>query len=185
MSKAHTPPPPPSLSPWQQEQAATLIRSVRERLLAEDPDIAADPDLWRDTLDGETDAIDLIRAFIRAAIDADMLAEAARKRQAEIAARADRAERRKHAFRAAALGLMDLAGIARLPEPDFTARIQAGQPYLAELDVDAIPSDYVDVEVTVTRRPLKDRILADLKSGQTIPGARLLRGVAFLVVNRK
>jgi hypothetical protein len=34
----------PTLSPWQQEQAATLIRSVRERLLAEDPDIAADPD---------------------------------------------------------------------------------------------------------------------------------------------
>ena len=86
MSKSHIPAPPPSLSPWQQEQAATLIRSVRERLLAEDPDIAADPDLWRDTLDGESDAIDLIRNLIRASIDADLLAEATRKRQAEIAA---------------------------------------------------------------------------------------------------
>ena len=53
---------------------ATLIRSVRERLLAEDPDIAADPDLWRDTFDGESDAIDLIRNLIRASIDADPLA---------------------------------------------------------------------------------------------------------------
>jgi hypothetical protein len=48
MSPPHTP---PSLTPSQQEQAATLIKSVRARLLAEDPDLAADPDLWRDTLD--------------------------------------------------------------------------------------------------------------------------------------
>jgi Siphovirus Gp157 len=185
MSKPHIPPPAPTLAPWQQQQAATLIRSVRERLLAEDPDIAADPDLWRDTLDGESDAIDLIRNLIRASIEADLLAEATRKRQAEIAARAARAERRKQAFRAAAFALMDLAGIARLPEPDFVARIQPGQPQLAELDVDALPPDYVDVEVTVTRRPLRDRILAALKAGQTIPGASLLRGLPFLVVNRK
>jgi hypothetical protein len=39
--------------------------------------------------------------------------------------------------------------------------------------------------VTVTRRPLRDRLLADLKAGQTIPGASLLRGLPFLVVNRK
>jgi hypothetical protein len=52
---------------------------------------------------------------------------------------------------------MDLAGLTRLPEPDFVARIQAGQPLLGPLDLDNLPSDYVDVEVTVTRRPLKDR----------------------------
>ena len=79
--------------------------------------------------------------LIRASIDADLLAEATRKRQAEIAARADRAERRKQAFRAAAFALMDLAGIARLPEPDFCARIQPGQPHLAELDLDALPPE--------------------------------------------
>jgi hypothetical protein len=43
----------------------------------------------------------------------------------------------------------------------------------------------VDIEVTVTRRPLKERILAGLKAGQTIPGAKLLRGLPFLVINRK
>ncbi len=184
MSKTHIPPPPPSLAPWQQEQAATLIRSVRERLLAEDSDIAQDPDLWRDMLDGESDAIDLIRNLIRASIDADILAEATRKRQAEIAGRAERAERRKLAFRAAAMGLMDLAGLTRLPEADFVARIQAGQPYLGQLDLDALPSDYVDVEVTVTRRPLKDRITAALKAGQTIPGAQLRQGSPFIVIKR-
>jgi len=131
MSKSQPPPPPPpTLSPYQQEQAATLIRSVRERLLAEDPDIADDPDLWRDTLDGESDAVDLIRNLVR-------------------------------------------------------ARIQAGQPHLGDLDAETLPSDYVEVEVTVTRRPLKDRLLADLRAGQTIPGASLLPGMPFLVITRK
>jgi hypothetical protein len=182
MSKTHIPPPPPSLAPWQQEQAATLIRSVRERLLAEDPDIAADPNLWRDMLDGESDAIDLIRNLVRASIDADILAEATRKRQAEIASRA---ERRKLAFRAAAMGLMELAGLTRLPEPDFTARVQAGQPHLGQIDLDALPPDVVEVDVTVTRRPLKDRLLAALKAGQSIPGAQLRPGTPFIVISRK
>jgi Siphovirus Gp157 len=185
MSKPTPPPPPPTLAPHQRAQAAILIQAVKARLLAEDPDIADDPDLLRDMLDGESDAVDLIRALIRASIDADLLAEATRKRQAEIAGRAERAERRKLAFRAAAFALMDLAGIVRLPEPDFLARIQAGQPHLGELDLDALPPDYVEVEVEVSRRPLKERILADLKAGQTIPGAKLLRGLPFIVINRK
>jgi hypothetical protein len=113
-----------------------------------------------------------------------MLAEATRQRQAEIAARAERAERRKQAFRAAALNLMDLAGIARLPEADFTARIQVGQPSLGHLDLDALPPDFVETEVVVTRRPLKDRILAALKAGQTIPGAQLRTGAPFIVIKR-
>jgi hypothetical protein len=71
-------------------------------------------DLWCDTLDGGSDAIDLIRNLIRASIDADLTAEAARKRRDEITARAERAERRKQAFRAAAFALMAIAGVARL-----------------------------------------------------------------------
>jgi Siphovirus Gp157 len=183
MSQSHTSP--PTLAPHQQEQAATLIKSVRARLLAEDPDLAADPDLWRDTLDGESDAVELIRALIRASIDAELLAAAARTRAAEIAGRAARAERRQQTFRAAAFALMDLAGVTRLPEPDFLARIQEGAPQLGELREDALPADYVAVEISVTRRPRKDKILADLKAGKAIPGAALSRGLPFLVIHRK
>ena len=152
--------------------------------LAECPDLDEDPKLWLDTLDGQTDAVDTIRQLIRASIDADLLAEATRQRQAEITARVERAERRKQAFRAAAVSLMDLAGIARLPEPDFSARVQAGQSHLGPIDLDALPPEFVDTEVVVTRRPLKDRILAALKAGQTVAGAQLRHGSPFLVVKR-
>src|SRR3954447_8592422 len=103
MTKPCTLPPPPSLAPAQQAQAAALIVTLKQRLLAECPDLDEDPKLWLDTLDGQTDAVDTIRSLIRAPIDADVLAEATRQRQAEIAARAERAERRKQAFRAAAV----------------------------------------------------------------------------------
>jgi hypothetical protein len=135
MSKHIPPPAPPSLAPHQQAQAATLITALKAHLFAEDLDLTADETLWRDIVDGETDALDLIRALIRASIDADLTAEAARQRQTEIA---DRAERRKQTFRTATLGLMDLAGLTRLPEPDFTARVQAGQARLGDLDPNAL-----------------------------------------------
>src|SRR5690348_15039278 len=99
MNKTHIPPPPPSLSPQQRAQTAGLIVTLKRRLLDECPDLLDDPKLWLDTLDGQSDAIDVIRSLIRASIDADVLAEAIRKRQAEIAERAERAERRKQAFR--------------------------------------------------------------------------------------
>ena len=40
---------------------------------------------------------------------------------------------------AAAVALMDLAGIAKLPEPDFTARVQAGQLHVGQLDLGPAP----------------------------------------------
>ena len=123
----HIPPPTFSLSPHQRAQAAGVLTTLRRRLLEQCPDLMDDPRAWLDTLDGETDAIDVIRNLIRASIDADVLAEATRKRQAEIAARAERVEHRKQAFRDAAVALMDAGGITKLPEPDFTARVQAGQ----------------------------------------------------------
>src|SRR3954471_14245147 len=185
MSKTHIPPPPPSLAPHQQAQAAALIATLKRRLLDDCPDLLDDPKLWLDTLDGESDAIDTIRSLISASIEADLLGEAIRKRQAEIADRADRAERRKQAFRAAALSLMEIAGVSRLPEADFVARVQAGQTSLGPIDLDALPPEFVDTEVVVIRKPIKDQLLAALKAGQTIPGAQLRTGTPFIVVSRK
>lgn len=185
MAKLRTQPPPPSLAPAQRAQAAALIVTLKQRLLAECPDLEEDPKLWLDTLDGQTDAVDLIRNLIRASIDADVLGEATRKREAEIAARAERAERRKQAFRTAATELMNLAGLTRLPEPDFNARVQPGQTSLGQVDLDVLPPEFVDTEVVVTRKPIKDRLLAALKAGQAVPGAQLRTGAPFIVISRK
>jgi hypothetical protein len=48
-----------------------------------------------------------------------------------------------------------------------------------------LPPEFIDTEVVVTRRPLKDRLTAALKAGQTIPGAQLRTGAPFIVISRK
>jgi hypothetical protein len=98
-------------------------------------------------------AIDPIRNFIRASIDAHLLAaEAIRKRQAEITGRAERVERRKQAFRTAAHGAH---GTRRHQPacPNLTLS-PASSPAtdLGQLNLSALPSDYVDVEVTGLRQ---------------------------------
>lgn len=185
MTKTHIPPPQFSLSPHQRAQAAGLLTTLRRRLLEQCPDLMDDPRAWLDTLDGQSDAIDVIRNLIRASIDADVLAEATRKRQAEIGERAERIEQRKQVFRDAARALMEAGGIVKLPEPDFTARIQAGQTSLGPVDLDTLPPEFVDTEVVVTRKPIKDRLTAALKAGQTIAGAQLRTGAPFIVISRK
>lgn len=181
---ARKPPAYPVLSPYQQEQAIAMVDSIRERLLAEDPDIANDPELLRDMIDGETDAIDILRSFLRASIDADKMAEAAKNRASEIAQRAARFAKRKDAFRAAAFALMDVAGIRSVPEADFLARVQDGKSRIADsLDVNKLPDEYVEIEIV--RKPKMGKILEDLLAGETIPGADLANGVPFLVVQSK
>ncbi len=101
MNNPFIPPLPPALTPPQQGQAAAYIATARARLLADDPE------LLPDILDGESDAI---RGLIRASTDAELFAESARTRQAELAAGAECAERRRLAFWSAALALMEIAG---------------------------------------------------------------------------
>ena len=84
-------------------------------------------------LDGESDAN---RGLSRVSIDTDLFAEAARTRQAELAARA---ERRRQAFRSATLALREIAGSARLSKPDFATRVQTGVMKLGEFDPEALP----------------------------------------------
>jgi hypothetical protein len=80
---------------------------------------------------------------------------------------------------------MNLAGIDKLPEPDFSARVQAGHQSLGPVDLDALAQEFVDTEAVVTRKPLKDRITAALKSGQIVPGTLLRTGAPSIVVTRK
>lgn len=81
---------------------------------------------------------------------------------------------------------MQVAGVDKIPDPAFSARVRKGQQHLNDLDVAALPDDYVEVEVEVmvARKPKRDRILADLKAGQAIPGASLRAANPYLVINR-
>jgi hypothetical protein len=162
-----------------------MIGAFKARMASEDPSVFGDEELWRDSLEGETDAIDVIRRFVRASIYYDHMGEAAEKMAASIRSRAQRFEKRKQEFRSAAFALMDLAEVSTLPEPDFLARIQQGKRGLnrASLNVDALPSEYVETKVVKT--PKTAEIVEALQNGEVIDGAELTNGSRFLVIQTK
>lgn len=169
-------------SPYQLEQAMSVLLSVRQRLLEEDPDIADDERLMTDMLEGETgDAMEVLHRMVRAALHAKSMSEAAKLRAADIITRADRYAKRDSAIRGAVFAAMDALGLKKLEAPDFTTGISAGTASVIITDEAALPNEFMRVH----REPNKTAIGAALKGGAEVPGAELSNGLPRLTVRTK
>lgn len=155
-----------------------IADAVRRRLLADDPDLAADEDVLRDTLDGETDALDLVRRLVRFSIAASVMEKAAAGRVQALQTRKARFAARAEAARGAAFGMLDALGLSRLDDAEFTASIRDGQPGVIVTDEDALPDEFVKV----ARAPDKTAIGAAIRAGRSVPGAEIANGSPSLQV---
>jgi Siphovirus Gp157 len=157
-------------SAWKLEQAMSVLLSVRQRLLDDDPEMASDEKLFSDMLDGESgDAMEVLDAVIRASIIATSMAAEAASRAKSISDRATRYKARAEALRGAAFGALSALDIRRHERPDFTASIRMGQPAVVITDESALPAAFVRTKT----EPEKTLIAAALKAGQDVPGAAL------------
>lgn len=162
--------------------AVAVLGQIKEWLTAVDEDIADDQQLLHDMLDAEGgDAMDVIRAVIRASIEARMESEAADIRIAALRDRRDRKRRNAEAYRQAAFGAMEALGLSRIADPEFTASI--GHPTAAVVITDEtlLPDDCVRVK----READKSAIARKLKAGLQVAGAMLSNGTPTLVVRTK
>lgn len=169
-------------SAWAIEQALSVWHSTRQRLLAEDTDLAHDEAALTAMLgDAEADVQTILQRTLDGALHAASMAEAATTRANDIKARADRYKRRAETLRGMAFAIMDAIGERRVELPHLTATIRQGTPSAVITDDTAIPEDYV----RTTRAPDKAAILAALKSGATLPGAELSNGLPSLAIRSK
>ena len=144
--------------------------TTRRNLLENDADLAVDERVLHDMLDGEApDAMDVLRRCIRASLWAEALAEAAKARADDIAARAKRYQARADALRNAVTGALDCLGLHRLQDAEFTASLTLGRPGVVITDDAVIPNEFC----RVTRSPDKKAIGDALKAGRDVPGAML------------
>ena len=163
-------------SAYAMTQAFSALMSARQRL-AEDGEIVEDFDQI------STDAVELLHQTLRAAVEAESMADAAEARANEIADRAKRYSSRAQTLRAAAFAAMDALGERKIELPDLTASIRAGTVSAVITDDAAIPDDYKAEVVTV--RINKAAILSALKNGFTVPGAELSNGLQQLAIRIK
>jgi hypothetical protein len=155
-------------------------RYLRQRLLAEIPDLDEDP--LADTLEGLTNLPEILAELIRSALADETLAAGLATRLADMKARGERFEARARRKRQLALHAMAEADMQRLMQPDFTASLRQGAPVLEVLAEDQIPAVYWKPQA-----PKLDRqgLLAALKAGAAIDGAALAPPQVQLSVRTK
>jgi len=129
-----------------------------------------DAETFWDSLDGETDAMDIIGRLIRERVEADALSTAEKDVAATYTARQRRHEARSRAVNAALGAVLDATGETKVAHPNGTvSRTKARQRVDIE-DSDAIPSQLCK------RVPDSAAVKKQLEAGEDVPGARLTLG---------
>jgi Siphovirus Gp157 len=160
--------------------AATVYRSIRNRILGEDPHI--DEKTLADTVEGLTNVHEILTAVIRAALTDQALATGLDGRIGEMQARRDRLQDRAAKRRQIAKDVMGELDLKKLSAPDFTASVRPGTPALMVIDEAAVPSIYWEPsEPRLNRQGL----VTDLKQGAEIAGVALSNPEPVLSVRTK
>lgn len=149
----------------------SLIQAVSEELVAILGDDFDAETFW-DSLDGETDAAEIMDRVLASMQDDEALAEAAKAQSAELAARASRISARAAAKRKTLGLILDATGQKKAERPRGTVSRLAGRLSVAITDEASIPSQLCKTTVT----PDKAAIKKQLEAGETVPGAELVRG---------
>lgn len=135
-----------------------------------------DQEALLDTLDGESDLVELIAATYRQALADDAMVEGIKALQDKLAARRKRIEHRSEKLKAAVAHAMEASERAKITAPDFTLSLGRGPDKLIVTDDGLIPPDFWRIK----REPDKAALKEALKGGATIPGAVLSNGGTVL-----
>ena len=160
--------------------AAITYRALRDRILAQDPQI--DEQTLADTVEGLTDLPDILMAIIRAALADEALATGLKGRVAEMQDRLDRLQERAAKRRQMAKEVMIELDLKKIAAPDFTASIRPGMPALMVIDEAAIPSIYWEPRDPRLKR---QELATELKQGAEITGVALSNPEPTLSVRTK
>lgn len=158
------------------------IRAIRESIMLAFPDLAEDAQAVSDTMEGETDFVELVAAAVEGEAEAKAAAEAVKSRIAELTERKNRWERKAEAEREFALRVMDAAGVQKLTLPEATISIRAQAPSLIISDEQAaISAGFHKSKIELDRAALKSA----LQGGAQFPFALMSNGGSGLTIRRK
>jgi len=164
------------MKPLDKNQSAAVADMIRD-MLGEDFD---DATFW-DTLDGETDAGDILDRLIWNAQSDQTLADSLKEHEAALRARRQRMESRIAAAKAGMLAVLDAANAKKAERPCATVSRRSGSLSVKITDEASVPTQLCKVVTT----PDKTAIKKQLEAGEDVPGAELVRGDDGLTVRVK
>lgn len=141
---------------------------------------ADDEQTYLDTLDGETDVLDLLDRELAAMQDDEALAEAIKAQEANLRARRDRIEMRADAHKKILGLILSAAELKKAERPAATVSIRPGNVSVRIVNEEDVPSQLMREKIT--RAPDKVAIKAQIEAGEDVPGAVLERGADVVTV---
>jgi hypothetical protein len=160
--------------------ASSKYQLIRDRLLADYP--ALDEETLFDTLEGITDLHEIIAMVIRSALVDEALQAGLRSRLEDMKERLTRLELRSEKKRHLALEALSETGLKKLEQPDFTASVKTGLPFLVVVSEGDIPQDFW---VPQPPRLNRQALLASIKRGDEVSGVQLSNPKPILTVRTK
>ncbi len=135
------------------------------RALAGEDDVAT-----ADTIEGASEAMEMLDGLIDAAQHAAALEAMVRERAQRLTERARRFAEQGKGYRRAMLALMEAMTLRKVVRPGATLSLKAGGVSLEITDPAAVPT-----QLRKPGDPDKAAIRAHLEAGEAVPGARLVR----------
>lgn len=134
-----------------------------------------------DTLDGETDALDILDREIAAEQSDRAMVSALKAQIADLKARAERIDMRADSHRRVQKMVVQAMGVRKVERPLATLSLRAGGVSCVITDEASIPTQLCKIVTS----PDKAAIKAQLEAGESVPGAELVRGDDTLSVRVK
>ena len=140
-----------------------------------------DLELFWDTLDGETDVMDLVGKTLSEISEAEAGMIACQEMAKRYSERRSLLESRKVRLNKMLKTIMLCAGEEKIPHPLATISLRKGMESVAIVDPEAIPSQLCKTTIS----PDKTEIKKQLKAGVQIEGAELVTGPQTVSVRMK
>jgi hypothetical protein len=153
-------------------------KMLREQIIAAGGD---DPDFIRDGIEGETSVFEMIDALVANDGEDDALIEAATAYIDKLRGRLSRIKARKETRRALIGLALELAETKKRETPAGTVSLRKVAPTAILIEEAEIPSEFWEAQPP----KLDKKALTDaLKSGATVPGAKLSNGFVTVSISR-
>lgn len=179
------------------ENVRQEVRATVEWLRAHYPELEGDERAWIDTIEGETDLIEVAAKLIDRAQECKALIVGIKARADALAARKKRLEDQEKSMRGAVSILMQEAGRRTMELPEATLSLRDLAPKLIVTDEEAIPDDCCES----VRKVVMDKVKAAIEAfeadkasramtdpsvlAETFPGVEWSNGGSSLTVRTK
>ena len=158
----------------------TKYEELGRRLTKEFPDL--DDETLRDTLEGLTSLPEMIAEIVRSALIDEAMVAGLKDRVKQMKSRLARLDTRAERKRSLAAEILSEADIPKITAPDFTISMRSSPPAVVVISEADIPKAFWKEQPAKLDR---QALLANLKSGQHVPGVALSNRKPNLSVRTK